>query len=301
MQRAFAEALPIVWLAIASVGASGLVVGAWKLMHSAQAYHLRDASLDGLPAVDGPMVEVAQAERGRALFLTSCSSCHAATGRGVTGLGKDLVASAFCRGLGDAALLAFVRAGRAADDPKNTTKVAMPPSGGNPALTDAQVADTIAYLRCLQNRARMPVLVPATSEHIMEVMFAMMPAAPAAVAGTASGSTAGGASRYEDDEYETADIEMGAKLYVMSCISCHGPDANGLPKLGKTLRASAFVDQLDDDQLIEFVMKGRSTSDPLNTTKVDMPPRGGNPALNEDRLFQVVAYLRWLHKHPGEQ
>jgi disulfide bond formation protein DsbB len=70
--------------------------------------------------------------------------------------------------------------------------------------------------------------------------------------------------------------------------------------LGKDLRDSAFVMGLDDDELITFLAKGRPTSDPLNTTKVDMPPRGGNPALNEDRLFQVVAYLRWLHKHPGE-
>lgn len=247
------------------------------------------------------MIAEDQAIRGRAIFLSTCSSCHGATGRGVTGLGKDLVASAYCRGLSDTDLLQFIKVGRAADDPKNTTKVAMPASGGNPALTDAQLSDAIAYVRALQNRDRMPLLPPATAEHVMETMMAMMPApAPAATGADGSAEGSGGASHYEDDEYETEDVAAGARYYAMSCVSCHGADANGLPSLGKSLRTSEFVKGLDDDALIEFLTKGRSTSDPLNTTKVDMPPRGGNPALNDDRLFQVVAYLRWLPKHPGE-
>jgi disulfide bond formation protein DsbB len=280
---------------VASVG--GLIVGAWNLMLGAQQFHLRDASLDGLPEVEGPVIGTEQAIRGRAIFFATCSTCHGATGRGVEGLGKDLVASAYCRGLGDDDLVAFIRAGRTAEDPKNTTRVAMPPSGGNPALSDGQVRDAVAYVRALQNRTRMPLLPPATSEHLMEVMLAMAPAPTPTTPGSA---TAAGASKYVDDEFETEDVAMGARLYAMSCVSCHGADGKGLPKLGKDLRDSAFVMGLDDDELITFLAKGRPTSDPLNTTKVDMPPRGGNPALNEDRLFQVVAYLRWLHKHPGE-
>lgn len=298
-RRASTNLLAIAVLCGASVGVAGLVAGAWTLMGAAQQFHLRDTSLDGLPPVDGPMIEVAQATRGRAVFLTVCASCHGPSGRGVTGLGKDLVASAYCRGLSDADLAAFVRAGRAADDPKNTTKVAMPPSGGNPSLTDPQVADAVAFLRGLQNKSRMPALAPATAEHVMETMLAMAPA-PAAATTTAAGGAAEGPAHYEDDEYETDDVAMGARYYAMSCVSCHGADANGLPNLGKSLRTSEFVKGLDDDALIAFLGKGRSTSDPMNTTKVDMPPRGGNPALNDDRLFQVVAYLRWLPKHPGK-
>jgi hypothetical protein len=37
---------------------------------------------------------------------------------------------------------------------------------------------------------------------------------------------------------------------------------------------------------------GRDTSDPLNTTGIPMPPRGGNPSLTDDQLRWVIAYLR---------
>jgi disulfide bond formation protein DsbB len=35
-------------------------------------------------------------------------------------------------------------------DPLNTTGIAMPPKGGNPALTDGQIVDIVAYLRSIQ-------------------------------------------------------------------------------------------------------------------------------------------------------
>ena len=36
--------------------------------------------------------------------------------------------------------------------------------------------------------------------------------------------------------------------------------------------------------------------DPANTTGVAMPPKGGNPALKEADLADIVAYLRTLEK-----
>ena len=46
--------------------------------------------------------------------------------------------------------MAFVKTGRPASDPLNTTGVDMPPKGGNPAMTDQQIMDVIAYMRSLQ-------------------------------------------------------------------------------------------------------------------------------------------------------
>ncbi len=292
--RGATELLALAIVAVALTAVGGLVVGARGMMIAAHAWYLRDDSLAGLPTVDGPIIEVAQATRGRALFYATCSTCHGPNGRGQPGLGKDLVASEFSRSFADAEFHTFIRAGRPASDPLNTTGIAMPPSGGNPNLVDTQVDDIVAYVRALQNRDRMPSLPPVTAEHLLEVLMSMAPA-------PAASSASGVASKYEDAEYETADIASGAQLYVMSCISCHGADARGVVKLGKDLVASTFVKEMKDDEaLIAFLTKGRSTSDPLNTTKVDMPPRGGNPALNDDRLFQVVAYLRWLQKNPGQ-
>jgi disulfide bond formation protein DsbB len=86
----------------------------------------------------------------------------------------------------------------------------------------------------------------------------------------------------------------GKKLFSTSCASCHGPDAKGLPNLGKDLTASKFVDAQTDPALVDFIKKGRATDDPANTTGVAMPPKGGNPALTDEQIASIVAYLRTL-------
>jgi disulfide bond formation protein DsbB len=53
---------------------------------------------------------------------------------------------------------------------------------------------------------------------------------------------------------------------------------------------------LSDGEFVEFVKNGRKITDPLNNTGVDMPPYGGNPALTEQDLFDIVAYVRSLEK-----
>jgi disulfide bond formation protein DsbB len=89
-------------------------------------------------------------------------------------------------------------------------------------------------------------------------------------------------------------IASGSKLFAMTCAACHGKDARGLKGNGKDLVASEFCKSLDDDALLAFVQKGRDPSDPANTTGVGMPARGGNPALSEDDLLDIIAYLRVL-------
>lgn len=90
------------------------------------------------------------------------------------------------------------------------------------------------------------------------------------------------------------DAAQGQAVFQGTCASCHGADARGMPGLGKDLVASAFVREQDDQQLLEFLKMGRPASDPANTTKVDMPPRGGNPALTDEDLKNVIAYIRTL-------
>ncbi len=89
------------------------------------------------------------AAAGKDLFVSTCSACHGPEGKGVTGLGKDMTHSEFIAEKTDAELLAFIETGRAPDDPLNTTGVLMPPKGGNPALTDEQLMDIIAYIRSI--------------------------------------------------------------------------------------------------------------------------------------------------------
>lgn len=86
---------------------------------------------------------------GEQLFVSYCSACHGPSGEGIAGLGKPLTSSGFVAGLSDAELLAFIKTGRPVDDPLNTSGVAMPPKGGNPALTDEQLQAIVAHLRSI--------------------------------------------------------------------------------------------------------------------------------------------------------
>lgn len=90
------------------------------------------------------------AAKGRQLFASTCATCHGPHGEGIPGLGRSVMASDFVATRTDAELVAFIKTGRSVDDPLNTTGVAMPPKGGNPALTDADLADIVAYIRSLQ-------------------------------------------------------------------------------------------------------------------------------------------------------
>lgn len=92
------------------------------------------------------------------------------------------------------------------------------------------------------------------------------------------------------------DAAAGKEAFAKTCVSCHGPDAKGLPKLGKDLTTSEFIKSKTDQELVDFLKVGRPASDPLNTQGVDMPPKGGNPALTEDDLKNIVAFLRTINK-----
>jgi disulfide bond formation protein DsbB len=101
-----------------------------------------------------PGLDAAAVSRGAEIYGSSCIACHGAGGVGVKGLGKDLVHSDFIRDKSDAQLVTFLKVGRDAGDPLNTTKIPMPPKGGNPALNDANLADLVAYMRSLQVSAQ---------------------------------------------------------------------------------------------------------------------------------------------------
>ena len=86
----------------------------------------------------------------------------------------------------------------------------------------------------------------------------------------------------------------GKALFGVTCTACHGPNAKGLPGLGKDMTTSEFIASKSDAELVEFIKQGRGVDDPLNTTGVPMPPMGANPALSDTDLLAIVEYIRWL-------
>jgi disulfide bond formation protein DsbB len=90
------------------------------------------------------------------------------------------------------------------------------------------------------------------------------------------------------------DPVAGRQAFLATCVACHGQDAKGVTGLGKDLTTSEFLRTQTNEQMLAFLIAGRPASDPLNTTGVDMPPRGGNPVFTDADLQNIVAYLRTL-------
>jgi len=92
------------------------------------------------------------------------------------------------------------------------------------------------------------------------------------------------------------NAEEGKTLFASTCGACHGPNGEGVQGLGKDMRNSEFIASKSDEELLAFVKQGRPIGDPLNTTGVDMPPKGGNPALTDEQLYDIVAFMRSIHQ-----
>lgn len=90
------------------------------------------------------------------------------------------------------------------------------------------------------------------------------------------------------------DPVAGEATYQATCSACHAPDATGITGLGLPLANSEFVQSMTDDELVVFIAVGRDAGAPDNTTGVAMPPKGGNPSLDDEDLLNVVAWLRTL-------
>jgi mono/diheme cytochrome c family protein len=91
-----------------------------------------------------------------------------------------------------------------------------------------------------------------------------------------------------------AEAIAAGKKEFGSCAGCHGADATGVTGLGKNLVGSDFITNISDSDLAALIKTGRPSSDPANTTGIDMPPKGGNPALNDEKIDALVSYIRSL-------
>jgi len=100
------------------------------------------------------------------------------------------------------------------------------------------------------------------------------------------------------DQYAAlvGDPANGEVIFQSTCSACHGPDAKGLPNLGKDLTTSEFVAGESDTNLIAFVIAGRDIDDSENTAGIAMPPRGGNVELSDQDIADVVAHVRTLQE-----
>jgi mono/diheme cytochrome c family protein len=89
-------------------------------------------------------------------------------------------------------------------------------------------------------------------------------------------------------------VARGQRLFAVACVACHGADAKGKPNLGKDLVTRSWTRKMSDQELADLIIAGRAATDPLNTTHVPMPPRGGRVDFGDRDIGDIVTYVRSL-------
>lgn len=118
--------------------------------------------------------------------------------------------------------------------------------------------------------------------------------AAAVLALAACGGREGGSASADSGRPAPADVAAGKALFQSTCATCHGPNGEGVPNLGKDMRGNDWIATQSDAELVEFLKVGRRASDRRNVTGIDMPPKGGNAALTDADLLKIVQFLRTL-------
>lgn len=221
---------------------------------------------------------------GEQVYAATCSACH--TG-GVAGAHK----------LGDTAAWAPVIAKGFEGLLKNALNGinAMPPRGGNPNLSDLEVARAVVYLTN-QSGANFPepdaaqgeapaadaaaapeaAAQAAASEPVAETAAAQPAAAPAETAQAAPAAESAPAAAAANSDI---DLAAGEKLYKAVCFACHNFGIAGAPKFGDKAAWAPLI-ATGMDSMVKISIEGKGA----------MPARGGSTASDAD-ITAAVHYM----------
>lgn len=229
-----------------------------------------------------------QTDEGESVYSSMCQACHVA---GVAGAPKvgDAVAWAPRIALGEDALVQSVVNG----------KNAMPPKGGNPALSEEQIRAAVVY---------MISKTPGGADQAADgakTSGAAAQGSAAAVAGEAAdkarqtaGEAADKAKQITSDATDKATVAAGAataqpqataaastgkpgvEVYNGVCVACHVAGVANAPKLTdkaawEPRAATGFA------ALVQSVLNGKGA----------MPPKGGAMALEQADIENAVRYM----------
>ncbi len=143
----------------------------------------------------------------------------------------------------------------------------MPPRGGNPDLTDTEIARAVAYMA---NQAGANFKEPESKP-------APAPKPEATATAPAAATTAAAPAK--------DDAAKGKSVYDATCMACHAAGVAGAPKAGdKTVWAPRIKTGME--ALYTSALKGKNA----------MPPKGGNMSLADADVKAAVDYLVSLAK-----
>ncbi len=192
-------------------------------------------------------VHVSAALDGKALYEANCAGCHAA---GANGAPQHSDEKAWTQRMNtDRDILtanAFLG------------KNAMPPKGGNLALTYVEVEAAVNYLL---GKMGQPGVTAATTPRPTDRPTNSNAVAPAATAAQLAG-------------------DGGKSIYQTTCAACHAAGVGGAPKISdQSVWAPRLVG--GPEALYTSALKGKGA----------MPPRGGNPTLADASVKAAVDYM----------
>ncbi len=166
----------------------------------------------------------------------------------------------------------------------------MPARGGNPDLTDGEIANAVAYMANKAGAnfkppvasASAPAVDVATSATTEAPKAEVAPAVPAAVtvAKTEPVVEKVAAAPVETPAEAKVAGKSGEEVFNGVCMACHSAGLMGAPKPGDNAAWAPRIAQ-GYDTLVQHAVKGIRM----------MPAKGGNAALSDDEVAAAVKYM----------
>ncbi|MDH1525117.1 c-type cytochrome [Achromobacter mucicolens] len=272
---AFVVPIAIIILLVNMV-VTGTKTGAGSDALSGEAVARRIAPVAGFELVDANAPKVFKT--GEQVFAAVCTACHTA---GVAGAPK----------VGDnAAWAPFIKAGY--DEMLKVAlhgKGGMPAKGGNPALSDYEVARAVVYMANKSGASLEEPAAPAEEGAKKEGEAAAAPAAqaaapaaaaPAAAPAAAAPAAAAPAAAPAPAQQAAAVNPAGEKLYKTACFACHATGVANAPKFGDKAAWEPYI-KTGMDTMVKVAITGKGA----------MPPKGGAANASEEDIRAAVQYM----------
>ncbi|CAB3957094.1 Cytochrome c6 [Achromobacter insolitus] len=256
--------------------ASGTKVGAGSDSLSNEAVAKRIAPVAGFELVDANAPKVFKT--GEQVFAAVCTACHTAGVAGAPKVGDNAAWAPFITAGYDAMLNVALHG-----------KGGMPAKGGNPTLSDYEVARAVVYMANKSGGSLPEPAAPAAEGDKKEAAAApaaaapaaaaTAPAAPAAAAPAAAAPAPAPAAQAAAPQAATVN-PAGEKLYKSVCFACHATGVANAPKFGDKAAWEPYI-KTGMDAMVKVAMQG----------KPPMPPKGGAANASEDDIRAAVQYM----------